>query len=296
MEQLETLKRRIGSVEDLHSVVRTMKSLAAVNIHHYESASRSIAEYNRTVERGFQILLRERQLPILLQGGQSEAAESCCGMVVAGSRHGMCGQFNQEIASFTMDRLDEMEVETGKRMFLALGKRVASRLEERGQKIEERLPMAGSLAELKATMLEVLLTVEQWRESGKVYRILLFYNKPQSRATYAPHQTTLFPISVSRLTRLKNRPWPSKMIPTYTMDFSTLFSELTRQVFFVALYRCLVESLTSENAARLAAMQAAESNIEDRLEELNSEYHRRRQASITMELLDIVGGFEAISG
>jgi F-type H+-transporting ATPase subunit gamma len=43
-------------------------------------------------------------------------------------------------------------------------------------------------------------------------------------------------------------------------------------------------------------MQAAESNIEDRLEELNSDYHGRRQASITMELLDIVGGFEALSG
>jgi F-type H+-transporting ATPase subunit gamma len=79
------------------------------------------------------------------------------------------------------------------------------------------------------------------------------------------------------------------------MDRSELFSALTRQVFFVALYRCLVESLTSENAARLAAMQAAEQNVEERLEELNSEYHRRRQASITVELLDIVSGFEAIS-
>ena len=293
MEQLETLKRRISSVEDLHSVVRTMKSLAAVNIHHYEGAARSIAEYNRTVERGFQVLLH--RLPGPLEGEQNEAAGPC-GVVVAGSRHGMCGQFNQQIASFTTDRLEEMEVEMGKRTILTLGQRVASRLRERGESIEKRLPMAGSLTELDGTMLDVLLTVEQWRESGEVNRILLFFNKPQSRAAYTPHWTTLFPISASRLNGLKNRPWPSKMIPTYTIDFSTLFSELTRQVFFVALYRCLVESLTSENAARLAAMQAAESNIEDRLEELNSEYHRRRQASITVELLDIVGGFQAISG
>lgn len=292
MEQLETLKRRISSVEDLHSVVRTMKSLAAVNIHHYEGAARSIAEYNRTVERGFQILLR--RLPGPLEGEQNEATRRC-GVVVAGSRHGMCGQFNQQIASFTTDRLDQMGVETDQRMILTLGQRVASRLRERDQRIEKQLPMAGSLAELDGTMLEVLLSVEQWRESGDVNRILLFYNKPQSRAAYTPQWTTLFPISASRLNGLKNRRWPSKMIPTYTMDFATLFSELTRQVFFVALYRCLVESLTSENAARLAAMQAAESNIDERLEELNSEYHRRRQASITVELLDIVGGFQAIN-
>lgn len=293
MEQLETLKRRISSVKDLHAVVRTMKSLAAVNIHHYEGASRSIAEYNRTVEQGLQVLLRQLPGPL---GRDRGDASGGCGVVVAGSRHGMCGQFNQQIASFTTDRLDEMQVETGERMILTLGQRVTSRLKDRGESIEKQLPMAGSLAELDATMLEVLLTVEQWRESGKANRILLFYNKPQSRATYTPQWNTLFPISVSRLTRLRSRPWPSKVLPTYTMDFSALFSELTRQVFFVALYRFLVESLTSENAARLAAMQAAESNIEDRLEELNSEYNRRRQASITVELLDIVGGFEAISG
>jgi F-type H+-transporting ATPase subunit gamma len=293
MEQLETLKRRIGSVEDLHAVVRTMKSLAAVNIHHYETASRSIAEYNRNVERGFQILLRE--LPVPVQAEHNGKGESCCGVVVAGSRHGMCGQFNQQIASFTTDRLEARGIAKDKRMILTLGQRVTSRLAERGQKIERRLSMAGSLSELKATMLEVLLTVERWRESGAVDRILLFYNKPQSRATYEPQETTLFPVSMSRLARLKSRPWPSKVIPIFTMDFSDLFAELTRQVFFVAVYSCLVESLTSENAARLAAMQAAESNIEDRLEELNSEYHRRRQSAITVELLDIVGGFEALS-
>lgn len=293
MEQLETLKRRISSVEDLHSVVRTMKSLAAVNIHHYEGASRSIAEYNRTVERGFQILLSRLPIPA---AGQQQGDSGGCAVVVAGSRHGMCGQFNQQIASFTTDRLDELEVEPEQRVILTLGQRVSSRLKERGQKLEKQLPMAGSLSELDRTMLEILLSVDQWRESGRVSRILLFYNRPQSRATYTPRWTTLFPISTSWLARLKNRPWPSKVIPTYTMDLSALFSELTRQAFFVALYRCLVESLTSENAARLAAMQAAESNIEERLEELDSEFHRRRQAAITVELLDIVGGFEAISG
>ena len=292
MEQLETLKRRISSVEDLQSVVRTMKSLAAINIHHYEGASRSIAEYNRSVERGFQILLRQSSVP---RTGEREEASGCCGAVVAGSRHGMCGQFNQQIASFTTDRLDQMGVPADSRVILALGQRVASRLRERDQKIEKQIPMAGSLAELDGTMLEVLLTVERWRENGQVNRILLFYNKPQSRAAYAPQWNTLFPISAPRLARLKSRPWPSRTIPTYTMEFPALLSALTRQVFFVALYRCLVESLTSENAARLAAMQAAESNIDERLEELSAEYHRRRQASITVELLDIVGGFEAIS-
>jgi F-type H+-transporting ATPase subunit gamma len=187
MEQLETLKRRISSVEDLYSVVRTMKSLAAVNIHHHEGASRSIAEYNRTVERGFQIVLP--RLPGSQTGQQEKQCEGCA-VVVVGSRHGMCGQFNQQIASFTTDRLDELEVEPEQRVILTLGQRVSSRLKERGQKLERQLPMAGSLTELNRTMLDVLLSVEQWRMSGRVSRILLFYNEPQSRATYAPKWTT----------------------------------------------------------------------------------------------------------
>ena len=67
-----------------------------------------------------------------------------------------------------------------------------------------------------------------------------------------------------------------------------------RQVLFLTLYRALVESLAAENASRLAAMRAAEQNIDDRLEELGNEFNRRRQAAITMELLDIISGFEAI--
>jgi F-type H+-transporting ATPase subunit gamma len=78
------------------------------------------------------------------------------------------------------------------------------------------------------------------------------------------------------------------------MDVDTLFSTLIRQYLFVSLFQAFAESLASENASRLAAMQRAEQNIGDRLEELNAEFHRRRQMSITSELLDIVSGFEAL--
>jgi F-type H+-transporting ATPase subunit gamma len=73
-----------------------------------------------------------------------------------------------------------------------------------------------------------------------------------------------------------------------------LLSALIRQYLFVALHRATVESLASENAARLSSMQAAEKNIEERLTDLTAEYRQQRQNSITGELLDIVSGFEAL--
>lgn len=78
------------------------------------------------------------------------------------------------------------------------------------------------------------------------------------------------------------------------MDREQLLSSLLRQHLFVSLYRAIVESLASENAARLASMQAAERSIDERLEALNTQFRYQRQHAITEELLDIVAGFEAL--
>ncbi|PVE33232.1 F0F1 ATP synthase subunit gamma, partial [Enterococcus faecalis] len=64
---------------------------------------------------------------------------------------------------------------------------------------------------------------------------------------------------------------------------------------FVSLFRAFAESLASENAARLVSMQAAERNIEERLDELHKLYHHQRQNAITSELLDIISGFELLN-
>jgi F-type H+-transporting ATPase subunit gamma len=80
------------------------------------------------------------------------------------------------------------------------------------------------------------------------------------------------------------------------MDRARLLYDLLGQYLFVTLYQALAESLASENAARLAAMQAAENNIEERLKDLRLQYNQLRQSTITEELLDIVAGFEALTG
>lgn len=80
----------------------------------------------------------------------------------------------------------------------------------------------------------------------------------------------------------------------FRMEGRELFSALLRQHHYATLFQAVAESLASENAGRLSSMQAAEKNIQDRLAELGSRYHHRRQAAVTSELLDIVAGFEAL--
>ena len=71
---------------------------------------------------------------------------------------------------------------------------------------------------------------------------------------------------------------------------------LIREYLFVSLFRACAESLASENASRLAAMQRADKNIDELLEDLNGTFHRLRQSGIDEELFDVVSGFEALAG
>jgi len=94
------------------------------------------------------------------------------------------------------------------------------------------------------------------------------------------------------LQKIEKQEWRSRTIPTFTMPSDALISSLLRQYFFISLYRAFGESLASENASRLASMQVAEKNIEDRLSEFTNEFQQERQSAITGELLEIISGFE----
>jgi F-type H+-transporting ATPase subunit gamma len=97
------------------------------------------------------------------------------------------------------------------------------------------------------------------------------------------------------LLRWREEPWNSRSLPTFVTDRRRLLSRLVQQHLFVSLFRACANSLASENASRIAAMQAAEKNIEVRLEELHGSFNQLRQSAITEELLDVVTGFEALS-
>jgi F-type H+-transporting ATPase subunit gamma len=141
----------------------------------------------------------------------------------------------------------------------------------------------------------VLFHVEDWRAQRNIERIVLFFNTPTSAAAYRSRMRWLLPIDPEWLRNVRSEPWESRRLPIYTMDWNRLLSALLHQHFFIALYRAFIESLASENASRLASMQAAEQNIEDRLAELTNRYHHLRQSAITDELLDIAAGYRAMS-
>jgi F-type H+-transporting ATPase subunit gamma len=293
METAESLRRSIVITKELQSVVKTMKALAGVNIRQFERAAHAVAEYNRTVEMGLRVALARlgpNVLPLKDVPGRK------LGAIVFGSDQGMCGLLNDQVVSHASRALQKLVVRRENQAILAVGVRAAAQLESLGRRVEDSVRVPSSASAISAAVEEVLQTVEDWHSKRGIDLVVLFNARPISGAWYRVVGVQLLPVGAKWINGLKAKRWPSKVIPMFTMDEAQLLQALIREYLFVSLFRAFAESLASENASRLASMQVAERNIEDRLRALTSESRQLRQDSITAELLDIIASFEALRG
>jgi len=293
METTESFRRAVAVTEELRSVVKNMKALASVNIRQCERAAQAVADYNRTIEMGLQIAL-QRLPPHLLPPRYPPGQK--LGAVIFGSDQGMCGQLNDQVVSHASRALKKLAARRGEQVTLAVGARAASRLEELGGHPEVCVQVPSSTAGINRAVEQVLQKIEEWHFTRGIEFVVLFNARPVSGAWYRVRGIRLLPVDAQWINGLRAKRWPSKVIPMFTMDETKLFQSLIREYLFVSLYRALAESLASENSSRLASMQVAEKNIEDRLRVLTVESRQVRQSAIASELLDIIASFEALRG
>lgn len=288
-----SLRRKIAGAGDLQSVVRTMKAVAASSIGQYEQAVRALADYSRTVELGLSACFRESGPAPLLPQRNSPTAACAIGAVVFGSDQGLVGQFNDEVADFAVQSLAALPA---KAEVWAVGERVQARLADTGLAMRRLFPVPNSVKAITPLVGQILVDCETRHSQGEVTELHLFYNRPASGAAYAPIGQRLLPLDESWRRRLTELPWPTRNLPEVLGGGRTTLRALIREYLFVSLFRACAESLASENASRLAAMQRADKNINELLEDLNGSFHRLRQSGIDEELFDVVSGFEALNG
>ncbi|MEO5819783.1 MAG: F0F1 ATP synthase subunit gamma [Vicinamibacteraceae bacterium] len=287
-----TLRRKIDSASDLQSVVRTMKTLAASSIGQYESSVRALAEYSFTVELGLGACLRacasadamqtEEALP---QGGARRA-------VVFGSDQGLVGQFNERVADHAIAALAALPGDTH---IWAVGERVQARLADAHVPLAGVFPIPSSVQAITPLVGQILVETEAREGFDEDSELHLLYNRPGAGAVYAPVGQRLLPLDAQWRQDLAARPWPTRRVPDVMGSGTTMLRALVREYLFVSIFRACAESLASENASRLAAMQRADKNIDELLGKLNTAFQRGRQNGIDEELFDVVAGFEALA-
>jgi len=286
-----SLRRKIDSAGDLHSVVRTMKAMAAASIGQYERSVRALADYYRTVELGLSVCFRGAGSAAAMTAQPRQAA--AVGAVVFGSDQGLVGQFNDVVADFTLATLAALP---GQARVWAVGERVHARLADAGLTPLGLFPVPNSVQAIAPLVGQILVASETRHGRAELTGLHLFYNRHVADAVYAPAVQRLLPLDDDWRHQLAGLPWPTANLPQVIGSGSATLRALIREYLFVSLFRACAESLASENASRLAAMQRAEKNIDELLEDLNGTFHRLRQSGIDEELFDVISGFEALAG
>lgn len=281
------LHRKIASASELESVVRTMKAMAAASIGQYENAVRALDDYYRTVQLGLVACLS--QSASTLRARQPGVT----GAVVFGSDQGLVGQFNEAMAEFVVDALEKLP---GKKTVWAVGERIQARLADDNLVSGKHFILPNSISAITPLVGQILIEIERQREQGEVAQIYLFHNRPRTGAIHTPVIQQLLPLDDAWHRELAALNWPTGMPPEVMDGKEQMLPALVREYLFVSLFRACAESLASENASRLAAMQRAEKNIGELLEDLNRDFQRLRQSGIDEELFDVVSGFEALTG
>lgn len=292
-DTIVSLRRKIDSAGNLQSVVSTMKALAASSIGQYERSVLALRDYNRAVELGLSVCFRSSGAEAEMIGPVPHADGGTIRAIVFGSDQGLVGRFNDVVTDSALTTLDTL---TDKPQLWAVSERIHAHLSDEGLSPAGFFTVPSSVGAITPLVGEILIAIEADRSRSDVDELHLFYNRPTTSNVYEPYHQRLLPLDDIWRRKLVDLPWPTKYLPEILGSATTTLQALIREYLFVSLFRASTESLAAENASRLAAMQRADKNIEELLEDLKGTYHQLRQSSIDEELFDVISGFEALSG
>ncbi len=315
MANLKAIRDRIQSVKNTKKITEAMRLVAAARVRRAQEqvlATRPFADRLAQVLYGLQARLRfeDANLPLL----RKREVKSVGLLVISGDR-GLCGGYNTNVIKRAETRTKELKAEGVDYKLVLVGRKATQYFQRRNQPIDavytglEQIPTATEASNIANELLSLFL-------SESVDRVELIYTRFVSLVSSRPVVQTLLPLDpqgletaddeIFRLTTrggqfeverqkvtTQTRPLPRDMIfeqdPTQILD-SLLSLYLTNQ-----LLRALQESSASELAARMTAMSNASDNAGELINNLTLSYNKARQAAITQEILEVVGGAEALT-
>ena len=292
MDTLESLRTKLESAADIDAVVKTMKAVAAANIGQYEKSVAALNDYSATVSLGLTAFFKAEKLTAGYEKNASaKAKQQLTGVIVFGSDQGLVGRFNDSLTSFVSQSLNPLP---GRKEIWAVGERIQLLLKDAGFNTTKLFAVPNEVNAITSLVGNVLIKAQQSMEAQGVKTLYIFHNQPQEGAGYVPAMQRLLPLDESWQQQFDQANWPTNNLPQVAGVTQATLAALISEYLFVSLFKACAESLASENASRLNAMQRAEKNIDELLDDLNNTFHQLRQRSIDEELFDVVAGFEAL--
>lgn len=320
MPSLKEIKSRIASVNSTRKITSAMKMVASSKLHHAQTAIENMLPYENMLEhilKTFLVSAPDVELPY-----DQERPVKKVALIVFSSNSSLCGGFNANIIKTMLHAIEEYRkhgLTNDDIIIYPIGRKVEEKVRKLG------LRSAGSFVHLadkpnSAQCRDISVEAGTMFLEGKVDKVELIYHHFKSAGSQVLTRRTFLPIDLhddvgadndrdlsSNLATkksqeyLKNRNKQEEERERATVkplndnflvepDLKTVLTELVPKELHLMVYTALLDSNASEHAARMVAMQTATDNADELLRELNLQYNKSRQAAITSELLDIVGG------
>jgi F-type H+-transporting ATPase subunit gamma len=223
----------------------------------------------------------------MAQSGEADAGS--IGAVVFGSGRGLVGQFNDVVADYTVKTLAAVP---GKPQVWAVGERVHARLKDAGLPLMGLFTVPNSVDAITPLVGQIQMESQAHWAKGEYARVYIFHNRPLFGALYEPVNQALLPLDAQWQQGLAKVRWPTDDPPEVAHGGPEVLGLLVREYLFISLFWACAESLASENASRLAAMEYADRNISELLEDLHGTFPRLRRSGTDQELLDVIVGLD----
>ena len=287
MPSLKEIKSRIASVNSTRKITSAMKMVASSKLHHAQTAIENMLPYENMLEhilKTFLVSAPDVELPF-----DQERPVKKVALIVFSSNSSLCGGFNANIIKTMLHAIEEYRKQgltNDDIIIYPIGRKVEEKVRKLGLRsagsfVHLADKSAGSQVLTRRTFLPIDLHDDVGADNDRDLSSNLAtkksqeYLKNRNKQEEEREQTTVKPLNDNFLVE---------------PDLKTVLTELVPKELHLMVYTALLDSNASEHAARMVAMQTATDNADELLRELNLQYNKSRQAAITSELLDIVGG------
>ncbi|MEW6704923.1 MAG: F0F1 ATP synthase subunit gamma [Pseudomonadota bacterium] len=288
------IRVKIKSFENTKKITKAMELVSASKMRKAQDRmrhGRPYADKIRNITANLSQANPEYRSPYMRTGNTSKVV----GFIVVSTDKGLCGGLNTNVLRAVTNKMREVQAAGGQVQAVAIGNKGLGFLNRIGAKVVSQVTQLGDKPQLDKLIGPVKVLLDAF-VAGQVDEVYLCYTKFINTMKQEPMVEPLLPLAASRLAQTEEEKKAYGWDYLYEPDAPSVIDELLTRYIEALVFQAVAENMASEQSARMVAMKAATDNAGNLINELKLVYNKTRQAAITKELSEIVGGAAAISG
>jgi F-type H+-transporting ATPase subunit gamma len=293
MPSTKEIRVKIKSVQNTRKITKAMEMVAASKMRRAQERMRHTRPYGdkiRNIVAHLALANPEYKHPFVVKRAEIRNA----GLIVVSTDKGLCGGLNTNIQRAVLVKVRQWEAEGVKFQATAIGNKGFGFLQRLNADIVSHVVQLGDRPQLEKLIGPVKVQFDAYA-AGKLDAVFLAYSRFVNTMKQEPVIEQLLPLSADRLAQSEEEKRAYSWDYIYEPDAQRVIDSLMTRYVEALIYQALAENMASEQSARMVAMKSASDNAKKLIEELQLVYNKTRQAGITKEISEIVGGAAAVA-